>query len=93
MLTTLMLFMRLIFVEEDKWSRIRTGAWAILLFAAFSLPSLYAAELAFAAFSFLLLAMTAHMHRWQAVSEAFPRAPRKAARHPAVYKTFGSHHQ
>ena len=72
MLATLMLFMRLIFVSEDKWSRIRTGAWAILLFAAFSLPNLYAAELAFAAFSFLLLAMTAHMHRWQAVPEAFP---------------------
>ena len=52
-------------VIEEKWSRIRTAAWAIFLFAAFGLQNLYAAEFAFAAFAFLLLTLTAHLCHWQ----------------------------
>lgn len=65
MLAAVILCLRLVFVVEDKWSRIRTAAWAILLSAAFSLHHLYAAGLAFAAFAFLLLALMAHVYRWQ----------------------------
>lgn len=67
MLAAVFLLARLVVVVKDKWSRIQTAAWAVLLLTAFSLHNLYAAELAFAAFASLLLALTSHIHRWQPI--------------------------
>ncbi|MFD3002463.1 hypothetical protein ACFS7Z_18975 [Pontibacter toksunensis] len=66
LLAATILSLRLILVVNDKWSRLRTAAWAIFFFASFSLHPLYAAKLAFAAFACLLLALTAHVYFWQA---------------------------
>jgi hypothetical protein len=56
---------KLILQVKDWWSRLGIVTWLLFLGAALSVGKIYSAELTFIGFASLLIALLAHVYRWQ----------------------------
>jgi hypothetical protein len=56
---------KLILQVKDWWSRLGIVTWLLCLSAAFSVGKIYAPELTFIGFASLVIALLAHIYRWQ----------------------------